>query len=56
MPKWASNFLRKLVSEYLGENKTLTEIIVKSMLCLVALSTSRGRYDRRIEKGRCKTG
>lgn len=26
-PKWASNMLRKLVCEYLGENKTLMEII-----------------------------
>ena len=26
-PKWASNMLRKLVGEYLGENKTLMEII-----------------------------
>lgn len=29
MPKWLSNFLRKLVSEYLGENRTLTEIVEK---------------------------
>jgi DNA-binding transcriptional regulator YiaG len=27
IPKWASNMLRKLVCEYLGENKTLMEII-----------------------------
>jgi putative transcriptional regulator len=27
IPRWASNMLRKLVGEYLGENKTLMEII-----------------------------
>ena len=27
IPQWATNMLRKLVSEHLGDNKTLMEII-----------------------------